>query len=197
MQGIFMTPDNHLAIREGRKTVTRRIRNPQPEHGDLEYERWQCCDETSLYYIKPRYQVGEVVYIKEAWQSLGNKENTVYKLDGNSKLVWNINGKQGEEIVKKWRSPLFLPEKFARDFIQITDVRAERLQEIEKEPDGFVKEGYTPLMLTDTHGQLAEFSLDFAWYENVWDLINGEGDYALNKWVWRYEFKKVESPVGR
>ena len=78
------------------------------------------------------YAIGEELYVKEAWQSLGNKENTVYKMDGESKLTWDINGKHGEEIVTKWRSPALMPEWAARKFVIVTDVKAEQIEGVWK-----------------------------------------------------------------
>ncbi len=81
MKGILFTPDTHKAEREDRKTVTRRLDglreiNREPDKwnftfkvytsGEYEFTNgYRCC------LIKPRYQVGEVVYIKESWYDFG------------------------------------------------------------------------------------------------------------------------------
>jgi len=217
MKGILFKPDMIKAIVEGGKTVTRRTINPQPPDDAIDVFSWfepgiildkapeglWVEDKNGLkFWGKPRYQVGEVVYIKEAHRFVqanadSNSDFAVVYPDGELKF-WRDNGDtMNYPIDEKRRSPLFMPAWAARYFIKITDVRAERLQEIENEPDGFVKEGYIPLMIGKSaiDGKPFEASLDFAWYENLWDIINGEGDYALNKWVWRYEFN-FESPSG-
>jgi len=136
---------------------------------------------------KPRYQVGETVYIKEAWCESYFGQPIHYKLDG------------GESPGPKgfWRSPLFLKAVNARTFLKIKDVRAERLQEITE--DDCLLEGierhtdsgnniFWFEVAGDYHGDTqAAYPLES--YAKLWDSINGEGDYALNKWVWRYEFE--------
>ncbi|MCJ7828310.1 MAG: hypothetical protein MUP81_01030, partial [Dehalococcoidia bacterium] len=71
----------------------------------------------------PRYQVGEVVYVKEAWCESYYGKPICYKLDGNESP-----GPKGF-----WRSPMFLKAINARYFIKITGVRAERVQDITEE----------------------------------------------------------------
>ena len=68
MNGILFKPDMHRAIREMKKTVTRRLMNPQPfipmrAHpvAVMELIRdWQKKHES-------RYHADEIVYIKETW----------------------------------------------------------------------------------------------------------------------------------
>lgn len=111
------------------------------------------------------YQVGETVYIKEAWCESYYGEPICYKLDG----------KESPGPKDFWRSPLFMPAWAARYFIQITDVRAQRVQEISYED--IIAEG------VDT-GQDVH-------YQELWDSINPKYPFASNCWVWAYTFKLV------
>lgn len=192
MKGILFKPDMHHAIREGRKTVTRRIINPQP--GDKLWQEtfpsgaigWksnrthQYGNQTAHF---PRLNVGEILYIKEAWALLSEKdmdyEVVYYKLDG-----VNIGD-------LKWHSPMLLKAEYARDFIQITDVRPERLREITEEEA--VKEGFTVSLGITSGGSIGLMSA-LACFKEKWDSINPQYPWASNPWVWRYEFKKVERP---
>jgi len=208
MKGILFKPDMIKAVTRGinPKTVTRRAIKFKPFSNIIDsdwHAPWLDRDTNEWVFaarfglaargqrVKPRYRVGETVYIKEAWWTPpDNKIETHNQNIVSYRAIIVANA--GEEAAQKnrWLSPLFMPAWAARYFLKIIDVRAERLQEIENEPNGFVKEGYIPLMLGKSaiDGKPFEASLDFAWYENLWDIINGEGDYALNKWVWRYEF---------
>jgi len=181
------------AIVEGRKTVTRRLLNPQPfmERGIL---RWQpkrtngyrgmhkpdinIDDHSDLAKMFANYQAGEVVYIKEAHRYIQNDGDPFdfgiqYKLDSQVKW-WTDNGNlMNYPISEKWRSPLFLKEIFARYFIKITGVGAQRVNQI-SELD-VTKEGV---------GNLVTFIL-------LWDRLNKKRGYEWksNCWVWVITFK--------
>ncbi len=151
MKGMLFKPDMIQSIRDKRKTVTRRTSglkeiNQQPDKWD--YMRtnndgralfWRSSDTASAIFndpdnlrlVKPRYQVGETVYIKEAWAEFpelnGMDAGIGYKAD-----IDNCGQVPVGNTLRTWdkvrpRSPLFLPEKYARYFLKITDVRAERL----------------------------------------------------------------------
>lgn len=173
MKGIPFRPDMILAIREGRKTQTRREIKPQPDkyvvryvaHGDEflpkvlrenaetgQTEEYVWTDLKKR--IKPRYHVGEVVYIKEAhyaygkwkqfhesgkshWKFFRQPDTVIHFADG---IDWmHALTKSSAKAAWYKRSPMFLEERFARDFLEITAVRPERLQDITE--DGARAEG--------------------------------------------------------
>ena len=191
MKGILFKPDMHKAIREGRKTVTRRVIKPQPPVASLPVDLVGEFSVLGKDY-RARYQVGEVVYIKEAWYADNNDKGELYY-----RADWAED--QVDYVVPKWKSPLFMPAWAARDFIQITGVRAERLQEIspgelcttELEREGIP---YKNRFGIDFTTRLERYVLleDF---KKLWDSINKEHPWASNPWVWRYEFKRVERPT--
>ena len=106
------------------------------------------------------------------------------------------------------RSPLFMPAWAARTFLKITDVRAERLQEITE--DDALAEGIeisswecciTPFKnyskrKEDQHPNNG-FSSAPSSYKSLWDSINKDYQWESNPWVFRYEFEKVEIPDAR
>ena len=189
MNGILFKPDMIQAIVDGRKTVTRRVAglkeiNQEPDK--WEWNSWQesqmwCRHFDSFWFdhislthqprrleVKPRYQVGETVYIKEAFRYIqgGGQIHDFgvwYKLDGEIKW-WKDNGNEmNYPINEKNRSPLFLPEKFARYHIKIVSVRAENF--------------FLPILLPEElEREGGELALDML------AKISG-------KWVWRYGFK--------
>jgi len=78
---------------------------------------------STIKYVKPPYQVGEVVYIKEAHCL------ECFEGDGIKDACYRWDFEQGDLIEntcghRKWRSPLFMPEWAARYFIEITKVEA-------------------------------------------------------------------------
>ncbi len=152
MKGILFKPWKHQAIRDNpdREWVTRRTSGldilnrkidfaNQPNSPD-EYSLFGFAGKVAdfaryagnhgglsigiLYHLKPRYHVGEVVYIKEAWAVERQLDTwTVYNRNEHIFYKDDID----KAFVGRWRSPLFMPEWAARDFIKIKDVRAERL----------------------------------------------------------------------
>ncbi len=162
MKGILFKPEMIKAIREGRQTQTRRLNTG----------------------FGQRYAVGEVVYIKEAWAT-ENKYNHLKpsELPNNATIFYLDNIKYDPFYIGIKRSPLFLQERFACDFIRITDVRPERLQDITEEDA--VAEGILP----ENHPLDAPPAMRYA---SLWDSINPKYPWASNPWVWRYEFKGVE-----
>ena len=201
--------DMHKAIREGRKTVTRRLGglkeiNKEPDawtfvkavriippvrEGDYicQHSDGHCI------VIKPRYQVGEVVYIKEANKLRASDDgwDVQYK-DGYIKpcniAVDLSTDEQFFAWTKNWRSPLFMPAWAARTFIQFTDVRPERLQTITEEDA--VAEGIT-LELEPGDAPPAMR------YATLWDAINPLYPWASNPHVWREAFKVVQRQETR
>jgi hypothetical protein len=211
----------NLAVRQDRKTVTRRL--DHLKEINLEPDKWECGALVSgqiRFYnattqkaitIKPRYHAGQTVYVKEAhyaygyWKSVNNTENgfpfklsfhaevgyPIYFEDTKPKDLGVLKGFTGFGWFK--RSPLFLEAKYARTFIKIKDVRAERLQEIT--PSDVTKEGlgWDKETLGIYNDDVMEQSL-IAQYHTLWDSINPDYPFVSNPFVWRIEFKRVEKP---
>lgn len=191
MKGILFRPEMIKAIVEGKKTVTRRVIK--------ELKMPPGVPEGTEIALNPRYFPGETVYIKEAWAA----GNDYGKGKGFEAELCNIYPDESYEVVYKlddakqvdyWRSPMFLPERFARYFIQIDDVRPERLQEITE--DDAVKEGAEDWegLRIDHESKKYELVNDHLMgYELLWDSINKYPyDWASNPWVWRYQFHPVD-----
>ena len=151
----------------------------------------------------PKYKVGETVYLKEpyilfqeTYSELKQTESglTIAYKYGNTNTLEEITG----DTEAKWRNKLFMPEYAARYFIEITDVRAERLQDISEED--CLKEGIEAFTKDD---HLFKFGLDgWVWsdmprtakeaYAILIDKINGKGTWERNPFVWVYDFKLVK-----
>lgn len=135
--------------------------------------------EYEYYYFKPRYQPNEIVYLKEptAICNYENKKDVIeYKYDPST--VLNIDD-------YKWTNKLFMAAKYARYFIQITEVFAERLHDITEEEAR--SEGVEKARLTG-HGSIGETSYREG-FLSKWIEINKADSLNLNPWVWGYRFK--------
>ena len=215
MKGILFKPDMIKAICDKRKMVTRRVVNPQPKTDGIDGyevesghyhpvkigrngEEYPGDEVYGIYSLDgehgwaARYQVGETVYIKEAHYRWGRwikngftktgKQAWSFKSDNHAVSYLDCPPKLLVETNKSrnlpgWykRTPLFMPAWAARYFIKITDVSAGRVQEISIADA--LAEGieHKPFIATTL-------------FQEKWDSINGKGDFALNKWVFRYEF---------
>ena len=90
----------------------------------------------------------------------------------------------------KLTSPVFMPRKFSRLTLEITDVRCERLHDISW--DDCIQEGTFQFHgYRDEHGIRSEGKRLFA---EMWNTINAKRGFSwdTNPWVWVIEFKRVE-----
>ncbi len=205
MQGILMTPANIKATRDKLKTQTRRLDhlkeiNKEPDlwkstgvvyaGGEIEFYR---LDSSRYLLIKPRYRVGETAYIKEAYEfyrRIGTQANIKYIRD--SLVTWVYIPKDKPTPKIGYHSPLFLPEWAARDFIKITEVRPERLQDItarDCEAEG-VTFKHPHAYDVDSGMSMPEENkrnwLRIAYME-LWDSINGK-PIRSKEWTETYDY---------
>jgi hypothetical protein len=134
-----------------------------------------------LKYCKPRYSVGEMIFIKESHFLMPSGFR--YRVDGDTKLWSGV----------KWSNPMFCGEKQSRYFIKIISVSVERLQDI-SEYDA-IREGVL-LMQSDGAGKIYKdysgkrLSVSTAKesFSTLINKINGKSTWDKNPWVFRYEF---------
>ncbi len=139
------------AIREGRKTVTRRVVKPQwidgpwsvrrteaPRHDGHSHDWWLPTG-TQPYAALPRCpygQPGDLLWLREAWaadaqvdsiapRDLSHGEPIVYLEDGSARQTGCTMISQG-----RGRPSIHMPRWASRILLEITDVRVERLQDI-------------------------------------------------------------------
>ena len=200
MNGILMKPWKVEAIADNpdREWQTRRLSglkeiNKEPDKWSVVpaimgdgFDFYVTTNLSAVLRIKPRYKVGELVYIKEAYYcpvSVWIEDHcepdgrTFYKLD-NPSLFSGY-----------WKSPLFMPAWAARYFIRITGVEAQRLQEISI--DDCKAEGIHGYTLAK--GCLSDNPPDQRWnFIELWDTINPKYPWNTNPWIFKYRFKLLD-----
>lgn len=206
---LFSTPMVQ-AIIAGRKTQTRRIIKSRHESGmfqvcktldgivtgftSLDWDdrsKNDCCND-----IKPIANVGDILWVRETWRWSDDLEDFCYKANSEN------------PDLSKWKPSIFMPKEAARIFLKVTNVRAERLQDITQ--DDAIAEGINPLLMSRlqlaSQGQLYQNYLDnnklfndglppYWSFNSLWCKINGADSWDSNPWVWVYEFEKVERPA--
>lgn len=191
------------AILDKRKTQTRRVIKPQPKGWAPEIfvdgVTWGWCINGDMDYserIRCPYQVGMKLWVRETWleNAFGRY---LYKAD------WARGGPEEgfEHSGWGWKSPMFMPRKASRITLEVTGVRAERVQDITEEDAK--AEGVGTAVRAQLHGMsdMDAMPLDGiglkASYRNtfatLWDSINGEKyPWASNVWVWAITFRRID-----
>jgi hypothetical protein len=154
----------------------------------------------------PYGRVGDLLYIKEphylyghwqkggvtktgrpSWRFVAYSDEVRYD-DAPPDNVWHSIDRS---IDTGWylRSPLFMPKRAARRWLEILDVRVQRIQEIieadiQAEGCPYTYSGFAP----EDAPPYRE------WIARLWDSINASRGYGFdtNPWVWAYTFKKVK-----
>ena len=208
-RGIIFSSDMVKAILDWLKTQTRRVFKEMAtanERGDwLNAQNWSC-DGLGQWWAEesgvplgpfkcPYGVVGDRLWVRETWASLYTLDDLkpselkeklhsyLYKADG---PPWK-NGR----IYGKWRPPRFMCKFLARIWLEITNIRVERLQSM------------------SFNDWVADFCPDFRQREEAlgtfvgaenqrrmaqefWDSLNAKRGYGWEKntWVWVIEFKQ-------
>ena len=196
---LFSTPMVQ-AIMEGRKTQTRRTKgleklNTQPSHykyignskkndniafpaEGYNARPWfafqiNISNAYDFIFQCPYGKVGDILWVRETFNYRDReKMNVAYKAD---------KDKQAQHFLP-WKPSIHMPKAAARIWLEITDVRVERLHDI-SEADAKA-EG------TGTANFLEPKPQHFFW---LWESINGKGSLESNHWVWVVEFKVVST----
>lgn len=186
------------AVISGRKTVTRRVVDPQGKYEELRW--WQPCiefEECMYGYtenegwevIEPRYNVGEIVAVAQRYDSFLHPNNGVIEHDYQTTALAS----------KGWDNKMFVKADLMPHRIQITDIRIERLQDIS---DDYFKEGITLLAsaddgriqwgYADEHLRYYMFDSPREAFASLIDKVSGKGTWDRNPFVWRIEFQLVK-----
>ena len=206
------------ALLAGTKTQTRRVVKPQPSSviHDLFIWKDNAAPREELLALCPYGQSGDRLWVREAWQYADWTDDGYpwigYRADDTRKLCDRISSEEWSERLmdtwaalsapenyaidnraadRRWRPGIHMPRWASRILLEITGVRVERLQDI-SEADARA-EGAPP-----SHPSIDRISREFgyadfprSWYAQLWEQINGAGNWAANSWVWVVEFRRI------
>ncbi|HGW6813042.1 TPA: hypothetical protein ACMEWF_000617, partial [Klebsiella variicola subsp. variicola] len=180
-RGMIFNSEMVRAILDGRKTQTRRIMKVQPEsnqlglllitdstkHSDIGKYHWAESNATgnhvrSKLFSSPFGAVGERIWVRETWATLGNEEGCYVDWEDNlckgdersaariyrasceqrpgdyglwsipDDAYWKPHTKE-HKFEGAWRPSIHMPRWASRILLEITDVRVERLNAISEE----------------------------------------------------------------
>lgn len=197
MKPILFNTEMVKAILEGRKTVTRRVVKPRSKnacgfyvvtrHSDGAFMGVYDYDENEMMYENsqtPPVNVGDVLYVRETWYKGLNR--ILYKADYSENEKFYTNGK---EIIVKWKPSIHMPKEAARIFLKVTDVRVEKLQEIDIE--GIRNEGLSSMAVHAGDMEIALEEWKILWDSTIKkDKMEFYG-WEANPYVWVIEFEKI------
>lgn len=198
---ILFNTDMVRAILDGRKTVTRRICKdaneltvPDMSFYDAEkrtyavhnYSNKEHTDKLSIAERTCPICPGDILYVRETWSELSF--GYVYKVDGE-----NIDH-LGNVI--KWHPSIHMPKEAARIWLNVKDVRVERLQNMCL--DDFINEGVDVPNEAfndpkNAYG-FAKFRYSGIWTSTIKIEDNDRYGWKANPWVWVIEFERCEKP---
>lgn len=204
MKPIIMSAESVRAILAGRKTMTRRPVKPQRP---VEYEYKHYADD--LLEHCP-YPIGSRLWVRETWCPYADDMTREYCQTHDPEwgepikpAVYSADYEKGCPPLdvggcEKWLSPVTMPRWASRITLEVTGVRAERLQEItEADVDA---EGFNgdfpgrafPSVFTGDWDYYGQFSMPEC-YGILWDSINGKRyPWDSNPWVWVVEFRRIQ-----
>lgn len=191
---LFSTPMVQANL-EGRKTNTRRLKglekiNQDPASYNLQtlflhatgrftfapVDPMHAITEADIIEVKCPYgQPGDLLWVREAFSLW--LDAIKYKADG-------------ESVLKgfKYKPSIHMPKDYARIWLQVEEIRVERLQDISEEDA--IAEG--AMMVTFTDGDISPSTA----FRFLWKLINGEESWNANPWVWVVKYK-ILSTTGK
>ena len=200
------------AILEGRKTQTRRLNGlkdlPPGATFDclfidkgLLYARFRVpglgLDQVPCDVRSPYGKKGDLLWCKETWRETGSVERS----DGKIPTLMQVSGchdcavyRADREWDGPWRQSIYMPKWACRIWLEITDVRVERVQDIT--PLDVWHEGVwraKTLSYEKTIPELRKQCKDI-YFKSLWNSINLKRGFGWdsNPWVWVIKFKRIE-----
>lgn len=195
-------------ILSGEKSQTRRVLEPIGIDGST--LRLDCVD-GNRYYFKPKYQVGDLLWVKETLQFFGEPNGIASNMFEPLHYACDENpsGKVGlaiKNIPSDWRLPkhngekipsLFMPRWASRITLRVTGVKVERLQDISEED--YKAEGILEVnngfhwIPDDPNEQYAtlRYKTAVGAFQGLWESINGPDSWKANPWVVVISFERI------
>lgn len=215
---ILFNTDMVQAILDGRKTVTRRI--VKVINADVKCSRGKDHDfirdnngfhcsrcgygvsgphgsyPIGTSFIRPLYHPGDVLYVRETWQCINpySDKEYVYKASCDADFAKSIGN---------WCPSIHMPKEAARIWLEVTDVRLERLHRMShgdirnegihycESPDGFTWKADADMNCCYVTPSGAFEAL---WNSTVKKEDKDRYSWESNPWVWVIEFERCKKP---
>ena len=220
MKPILFNTEMVRAILSGQKTVTRRVIKCKFDNTEIQMVNGDICEvidgtsATDCFRCKiiPPYKVGDILYVRETFMKhyIFFIPNNLY----NPRILYKADFSDADAGlmscgIDRWKPSIHMPKEYARLFLKVVNVRAERLQDITN--DECMKEGIQPW---SKDGKLHKFAIaddegdapNCEWrkcprtpkdaMKIIWDSTVKKADlyrygWEANPWVWVLEFDPI------
>ena len=193
---ILFSTDMVRAIREGRKTVTRRDPFQTPPDYDVLKGHYrdsrgrlcavfQCRKDLTTEAVYARYDRGDILWVRETWSPvLVRPKRYIYKVDAERGIG------EGVGLPIKWHPSIHMPKEAARLFLRVAGVRVEQLRDMVL--GDVLVEGITE---ADTYESTWE-RWHQTWNSTIKPADHERYGWQANPWVWIIQFERCEKPEG-
>lgn len=194
------------AILDGRKTCTRRVLKQPFEVHPNGYITKPRGNERLCPYIPP-YQPGDRLYVREtfAWCPCwycgldttpdGCKNPVIYDSEKKEHGCYMYRAScEGSKYssADTWHPSIHMPKEAARIWLKVTDVRVERLQDIDI--DGIRNEGLLSAAVHSGDMEIALKEWEILWNSTIKKSDLDRYGWDANPYVWVIEFERCEKP---
>jgi hypothetical protein len=205
---LFSTPMVQ-ALLAGTKTMTRRVVNPQPiiaSDGAFHY-KGEGVFINKMITKCPYGKVGDLLWVRETFKPKFIKGClSPFKLNYPNIHPWFYAAdNENTEGYGSWKPSIHMPKAAARIWLEITNLRVERLQDItqsDAKSEGIkscIMPGHNAFTKSWTQyydynsNKFHQFAQNYPIqsFQSLWLSINGEESWNANPWVWVVEFKKI------
>jgi len=200
---ILFNTDMVRAILDGRKAVTRRlgswkIESYSDDNGEITAKTIRTVKQSKtsnhfygcrqdFYEMHSPYQPGDILYVRETWHKYIKRVGKGEGCHLAEFYGYKASVKNSEDSNTPWKPSIHMPKEAARIWLKVTNVRAERLQDITGDQavmEG-TKEKFPPLAQDE--------------FRSIWDSTIKKTDidrygWESNPWVWVIEFERCEKP---
>lgn len=143
-------------------------------------------------FFKLPYQTGDILYVRETWSK--GLERYIYRADYSDTEKFYRNGK---EIEMKWKPSIHMPKEAARIWLNVTDVRVERLQKITEagaEAEGANFKNGKNVGFEEKMNRTAIERFAEIWNSTIKKANLDRYGWDASPWVWVIEFEQCEKP---
>ena len=209
---LFSTPMVQ-AILDGRKTQTRRVVKLSKdtyggiEINDLSFTTFDA-NGNPLISTCPYGRVGDILWVRETFARIYPNRTEepqtttvgwMRQNPGKSPYIYLANENLESKKVYYYKPSIHMPKSAARIWLEITNIRIERLHDISEEDA--ITEGIEEIHPAPFVIRWKNYMIENSFWEcpegsfmSLWQTINGKESWESNPWVWVVEFKQIEKP---